>query len=216
MRVWLLLLTAGLYLLPARAEAKITEARLWQERFYWDGLLSARDRAARQSADPKLLDVIYAIAQQVAQQAANIQQIDFYMKSQADSLRFAMEQKDPAPSLAVIQNNFTTLAKGSDQIRNNLYYLTTRTRMASTQALPDAKLTEKAALLIAQVQNTQLKLNELYTDTNAVANAVRAETWGIDKYFRYNAEHVLNTVVSVQDSVFSVYNASYELYQLSK
>jgi hypothetical protein len=216
MRRVLCLAALAAALCPARAEAKLKEARLWQERFYWDGSLAARDKAARQSADPRLLDVILTIAHQVAQQAVNLEQIHSYTKAQSDNLRFAFAQPDPGPSLAVIQNNFSTLTKGADQIRNNLYYLTTRARMASSQALPDPKLTEKAMLLIAQIQNTQLKLNALYVDTQTVTNMVRAETWGVDKFFRYAAERLLNTVISVQDSVFSVYNASYELYMLSK
>jgi len=200
---------------PAFANS-FTESRLWQERFYWDALIQSRDRAARVSADPALLEVIETLAHQVAQQALNIEQIQAYAKAQIDNLKFAFGQKNPAPSLAVIQNNFTTLSRGSEQIRNNLYYLTARTRMSSSQALPDPKLTEKATLLIAQIQNVQLKLNALYLDTVSVVNAVRRETWYADDFFRYSAEDLLSSVVSVQDSVYSVYNSSYELYLLSK
>jgi hypothetical protein len=210
-------LTAALLFGAGAASANsFTESRLWQERFYWDALIQSRDRAARVSADPALLDVVETLAHQVAQQALNIEQIQTYAKSQIDNLKFAFAQKNPGPSLAVIQNNLTTLSRGSEQIRNNLYYLTARTRMGASQALPDPKLTEKAALLIAQIQNVQLKLNALYLDTVSVAKAVRQETWYADDFFRYSCEDLLSSVVSVQDSVYSVYNASYELYMQSK
>lgn len=201
--------------LPARAE-KPLQARLWQERVVWDALLHSRDRAARQSADPRLLEVVLAVAHQVAQQAVNIQQIQGYARGQADNLRFAFSQKDPSPSLAVVQGNFATLSKGTDQIRNNLYYLTVRVRMACSQALPDARLTENATVLIAQIQNVQLKLNDLYHEGAAVQRAVQEESWAADRFLSYGADRLLGAVVSVQDSVFSVYNASYELYMLSK
>jgi hypothetical protein len=73
-----------------------------------------------------------------------------------------------------------------------------------------------ARLLIAQIQNVQLKLNTLYLDTVTAANVVRKETWYADEFFRYSCEDLLSSVVSVQDSVYTVYNASYELYLLSK
>jgi hypothetical protein len=211
------LLAAAILFGPTRAFANsFTESRLWQERFYWDALIQSRDRAARVSADPALLDVVQTLAHQVAQQALNLEQIQAYAKAQIENLKFAFAQQNPGPSLAVIQNNFTTLSRGSEQIRNNLYYLTARTRMGATQALPDPKLTEKATLLIAQIQNVQLKLNALYLDTVSVAKAVREETWYTDDFFRYSSEDLLSSVVSVQDSVYAVYNSSYELYLLSK
>jgi hypothetical protein len=201
--------------LTARAEG-LEDTQLWQERYLWDGLHQSRDRAARSSADPRLVKVVNTIAHQVAQQAANLDQIRAYAKGQVDNLRYAFSQEDPGPSLEVIRNNFQTLAKGAAQIRNNLYFLTTRTRLSSSQALPDPKLTEKAALLIAQIQNVQLKLNDLYNNSVSVHAAVMAETWYVDDFFRFTSAHLLQTVVGVHDSVFSVYNASYELYVLSK
>ena len=143
-------------------------------------------------------------------------QIQIYAKGQLDNLRYAFTQSDPGPSLKIIQNNFETLSKGTDKISNNLYYLTTRIRLCSSQALPDPKLTQKATVLIAQIQSVQLKLNTLYTDSAAVDEAVRAESWGVEDFFRFSATNLLRSVVSVQDSVFAVYNASYELYVLSK
>ena len=201
---------------PASAATKLANAKLWQERFFWDGMLTARGKAARVSADPRLLEVVNLLAHQVAQQALNLQQIQSYAKAQVDNLRFAFNQDDPGPSLAVIQNNFTTLGKGTEQIRNNLHFLTTRTRLCASQALPDPKLTQQATILIAQIQNVQLKLNALYLDSAQTARMVRAETWGVDRHFRYTTEYLLNTAVSVQDAVFSVYNSAYELYLLSK
>ena len=191
-------------------------AVLWQERFMWDGLLQARDRAARVSADPKLIEVVKAIAYQAAQQTANLEQIRNYAKSQGENFRYALAQEDPTPSLKVIEGNFQTLAKGSEQVRNNLYYLTARLRLCQTQALPDPKLTENAMLVIAQVQQIQLRLNDLYIDTAATHQQVKAEQWAGDDFFRFSSEHLLRAVVETQDSVFTVYNAGYELYLLSQ
>lgn len=205
-------------LLPGRADAAATlaEARLWQERFQWDGLLQARARAARISADPALLKVVELIAHQVAQQSANLKQIQSYVKAQSSNVRYAFSQQDPGPSLTVIQNNLHTLAKGTVQVRNNLYFLTTRVRMSGSQALPDPKLSQLAKLLIAQIQSVQLTLNTLYTDTVAVHGIIMADTWAVNEFFRYSSIHLLRSVVQVQDSVFAIYNASYELYVLSK
>ncbi|MBI3297043.1 MAG: hypothetical protein HYZ75_02685 [Elusimicrobia bacterium] len=208
---------ALLFALAAPAAASDSEAVvLWQERYLWDGLLQARDRAARVSADPRLVEVVKAIAYQAAQQTANLEQIRNYAKAQTDNLRYAFAQEDPNPSLAVIQGNFKTLAAGSEQVRNNLYYLTARLRLCQTQALPDAKLTENAMLVIAQIQQIQLRLNDLYLDTSSAHAQVKRETWAGDDFFRFSSEYLLRAVVEVQDSVFTVYNAAFELYQLSQ
>jgi len=205
----------GILAAPASA-AGLGETRLWQERYFWDGLIQARDRAARISADPRLIEVVKTIAYQAAQQGANLGQIRTYVTGQVDNLKFAFSQQDPRESLAVIQNNFKTLSKGAEQVRNNLYYLTTRVRMSSTQALPDPKLVENSKLVIAQIQQVQLQLNALYTDAAAVNHLVRNEPWAVDDFFRFSADHLLSTVVEVQDSVFTVYNATFELYLLAK
>ena len=198
------------------AAVELTETRLWQEGYFWDGLLQSRDRAARSAADPRLIEVVNTLAYQVAQQSANIAQIRTYVKGQVDNLKYAFAQRDPGPSLTTIQNNFDTLARGAEQVRNNLYYLTTRARMSATQALPDPKLSETAKLVIAQIQQVQLQLNDLYLDTVAVYGTVQGETWAVNDFFRFSANHLLWMVVQVQDAVFSVYNATFELYLLSK
>jgi len=191
-------------------------ARLWQEGFFWDALVHARDRAARQQADPQVIPVVKTIAGQVAQQVANMQQIHAYIKGQQDSIRYAFAQDNPGPSLVIIRNNFDTLAKGTKQIENNLYYLTARERMTITQALPDAELTAAATQLIGQIQQLQLELNAMYLDTTATRQLVDTEPWATDDFFRYSADNLLKSVVSVQDSVFAVYNASYELHTRSR
>ncbi|MCX5789807.1 MAG: hypothetical protein NTX64_15085 [Elusimicrobia bacterium] len=191
-------------------------ARLWQEGYFWDALLHARDKAARQQADPNLLPAVRAVAGQVAQQVANLQQIHVYVKAQQASLRYAFAQDDPAPSLAVIRNNFDTLARGSLQIQSNLYYLTTRERMSISQALPDPELTAAATQLIGQIQQLQLQLNALYLDAVEVRKIVDTEPWATDDFFRYSAQGLLQAVVEVQDSVFAVYNAAYELHVRSR
>ncbi len=209
-------LALTLLLASPAAAGDLDNAVLWQERFSWDALIQARDRAARVSADPRLLEVVKTIAYQAAQQTANLEQIRNYAKAQGENLRYAFAQEDPAASLAVIQGNFATLAKGSEQVRNNLYYLTARLRLCQTQALPDSKLTENAMLVIAQIQQIQLRLNDLYLDTAASNAQVKQETWAGDDFFRFSSEHLLRAVVEVQDSVFTVYNSAFELYQLSQ
>lgn len=184
---------------------------LWQERFFWDALLTARDRMARQQSDPMMIPVMKAIAGQVAQQVANLAQIHQYVKAQGDNLRYAYAQPDPQPSLDTIINNFETLTTGCDQVRQNLYYLTARQRIASSQALPDPEMYQTGLLILGQVQQLQLTLNVLYTDMNAVRGVVVENNWANDKNFSNKTEELMRSVVRVQDSVFAVYNAGYEL-----
>lgn len=184
---------------------------LWQERFFWDALLTARDRMARQQSDPMMIPVMKAIAGQVAQQVANLTQIHQYVKAQGDNLRYAYAQPDPQPSLDTIINNFETLTTGCDQVRQNLYYLTARQRMAQSQALPDPEMYQTGLLILGQVQQLQLTLNALYTDMTAVRGIVIENNWANDRNFSGKTEELMRSIVRVQDSVFAVYNAGYEL-----
>jgi hypothetical protein len=194
---------------PARA---IDQApTLWQERFFWDALLSARDKMARQQSDPMMIPVMKAIAGQIAQQVANLGQIDQYVKSQSDNLRFAYAQSDPKPSLSTIADNFTTLTTGCDQVRQNLYYLTSRQRIAATQALPDPEMYQAGLLILGQIQQLQLTLNSLYYDAIAARGLVNDNRWADEKFFLDKTEILMSSVVRVQDSVFTVYNAGYDL-----
>ena len=207
-----LLLCALLFSRAAPARALVdSPPTLWQERFFWDALLGARDKMARQQSDPMMVPVMKAIAGQIAQQVANLGQIDLYVKSQADNLRFAYTQADPKPRLETIRDNFTTLTTGCDQVRQNLYYLTARQRLASAQALPDPEMYQAALLILGQTQQLQLTLNSVYYDAVAVRGQVLDNKWANDKFFTHAAEELLRSVVRVQDSVFSVYNAGYEL-----
>jgi hypothetical protein len=195
--------------MPARA---IDEPpTLWQERFFWDALTSARDKMARQQSDPMMVPVMKAIAGQIAQQVANLGQIDQYVKSQADNLRYAYAQPNPAPSLSTIADNFTTLTTGSDQVRQNLYYLTARQRLAASQALPDQDMYQAGLLILGQIQQLQLTLNSLYYDTQAARGLVDQNKWANERFFTHRTEQLMMSVVRVQDSVFAVYNAGYDL-----
>jgi hypothetical protein len=216
-RSWaLLLLTAFLPACPRPAAAWSDGPQLWQESYFFDALLQARSKTARQQSDPQLLAVLKGVAGQVAQQVVNIQQIDVYAKAQQDNMRYAFSQPDPGPSLETISANLETLTKGNDQIRSNLYFLTARCRMASSQALPDPELYQAGLLVLGQVQQLQLALNALYLDTAAVRQIVTENDWATDKFFRHSTEELLRSVVRIQDSVFSVYNAGYEFSMRSR
>jgi hypothetical protein len=202
---------AVLLLAAAPAAAQDRPPTLWMERYFWDALLTARDKMARQQSDPMMVPVMKAIAGQVAQQVANLAQIHQYVKAQGDNLRFAYAQPDPQPSLDTIAANFETLSTGADQVRQNLYYLTARQRMASSQALADPEMYQAALLILGQVQQLQLTLNALYLDSVSVRNLVNENRWAGDKHFAHRTEELMRSVVRVQDSIFSVYNAGYEL-----
>ncbi len=195
---------------PARAGADPSPT-LWQERSFWDALLAARDKLARQQSDPMMIPVMKSVAGQIAQQVANLGQIGRYVKSQSDNLRFAYAQPDPRPSLATISDNLTTLTVGCDQIRQNLYYLTSRQRMASSQALPDQEMYRAGLLILGQIQALQLTLNQLYYDALAARGVADDNKWANDKFFAHKIAELMRSVVRVQDAVFSVYNAGYDL-----
>ena len=202
----------ALILAAAPAAAAADQApTLWQERFFWDGLIGARDKAASQQSDPMMVPVMKAIAGQIAQQVANLGQIDQYVKAQADNLRYAYAQTDPKPSLATIADNLTTLSAGCDQVRQNLYYLTARQRFAASQALPDPEMYQAGLLILGQIQQLQLTLNSLYYDALAARGLVGDNAWANDKFFTHKTEELMRGVVSAQDSVFAVYNSGYDL-----
>lgn len=210
-------LAALLAMQAASARAWETgQPALWQERYFYDALLQARDKMARQQSDPMMIPVMKAIATQVAQQVANLQQISAYVKAQQDNLRYAFSQDDPTPSLDTIVANLDTLTKGNDQIRTNLYYLTSRCRIAATQALPDPEMYQAGLLILGQVQQLQLQLNGLYIETAASRNLINDNKWATDKFFRHKSEELMRSVVRIQDSVFSVYNSGYELTMRSR
>lgn len=196
----------------AASAASWTEpSSLWQERTLWDALLQARDRLARTSSDPAMIPVMKNIAGQVAQQVANLQQIDTYLKAQHDNLAYAFAQEDPRPSLDTIGANFDTLGQGADQVRGNLYFLTARCRIASSQALSDPEMYNAGLLILGQIQQLQLALNSLYLNAVEARRLVYENAWAADKNFRAKTESLMRSVVRVQDSVFAVYNSGYEL-----
>jgi hypothetical protein len=66
-------------------------------------------------------------------------------------------------------------------------------------------------LILGQIQQLQLTLNALFTDMTAVRGLVVENSWANDKNFSHKTEELMRSVVRVQDSVFAVYNAGYEL-----
>ncbi|MBI4371610.1 MAG: hypothetical protein HY552_04865 [Elusimicrobia bacterium] len=184
---------------------------LWQERFFWDALTSARDKMMRRQSDPVLIPMMKSVAGQVAQQTANVMQIGRYVKAQGGNLRYAYAQADPQPSLATISDNLRTLTAGCDQIRHNLYYLTARERLAQSQALPDQDMYRASLLILGQVQQLQLALNQLYYDAAGMRGQVAQNSWANTRFFAHRSDELLRSVVRIQDSVFAVYNAGYEL-----
>lgn len=196
---------------PVSAASWTEPTTLWQERTLWDALLQARDRLARTSSDPAMIPVMKGIAGQVAQQVANLQQIDAYLKAQQENLSYAFTQEDPGPSLDTIAANFDTLGQGADQVRGNLYFLTARCRIASSQALPDPDMYNAGLLILGQIQQLQLGLNSLYLNAVEARRVVYENSWAADKNFRARTESLMKSVVRVQDSVFAVYNSGYEL-----
>ena len=65
--------------------------------------------------------------------------------------------------------------------------------------------------ILGQVQQLQLTLNALYTDMNAVRGVAVENKWANDAGFSQKTEELMRSVVRVQDAVFTVYNAGYEL-----
>lgn len=196
--------------------ADLQAPALWQERYFFDALLSARDRIARSESDPQMIPVLKAIASQAAQQSANLTQIDSYVKQQKDNLRYAFDQADPTPSLQTIGSNLETLAAGGDQVRSNLYFLTARCRLAASQALPDPQMYQASLQILGQIQQIQMKLNDLYLNASGAYQLVMDNGWATSKNSRHQAENLLKSVVRIQDSVFSVCNSAYDLAMRSR
>ena len=83
--------------------------------------------------------------------------------------------------------------------------------MASSQALPDHEMYEASLLIIGQIQQLQLSLNAAYLNMVEARKIIYDNNWAADKHFRQRADLLLRSIVRIQDSVFSVYNAAYEL-----
>ena len=83
--------------------------------------------------------------------------------------------------------------------------------MAATQALPDQEMYQAGLLILGQIQQLQLTLNSLYYDTLAARGLVDDNKWANDKFFTHQTEELMRSVVRIQDSVFAVYNAGYDL-----
>ncbi len=199
-------------LMALSAGAAVVESPvLWQERYYFDALLQARDRQQREESDPEMIPVLKAIAGQAAQQGVNLKRLGLYVAAQKGNLRFAFAQKDPDPSLGVILSNLMTLTRGAGQIRNNLNYLSVRCRLASSQALSDPKMEQASLIILAEIRQLQLILNPVYLDAAAVEESASALSRPQDGYLRSSVGMLVQSLRRVQDSVYSVYNSARDL-----
>jgi hypothetical protein len=184
---------------------------LWQERYYFDALIQARDRRSRSESDPNLIPVLRSIAGEVLQQAANVKQIDVYAKAQQGSLRYAFSQNNADSSLKIIGINLSTLAQGAIQVKNNLAYLMVRCRLASSQVLPDPQIYQNSLLVLTEVRRLQFALNELYTDALESEKLIKPHADILPASFQYQSSSFMRTLAHVQRSVFALYNSGYDL-----
>ncbi len=184
---------------------------LWQERYYFDALLEARDRQSRSESDSNLVPVLRSIAGEVLQQAANVGQIDAYVKTQLGSLHYAFHQDDSSASLKVIGLNLGTLAQGMVQVKNNLTYLTVRSNIAFTQALPDPQIYQNALLILAETKRLQLEVDSLYSDASADDKAIQSHREEESSLFIYQSQFFIRSLYSLQGEVFALYNSAYDI-----
>ncbi len=206
-----LFLCAFLLFFSREALARQSAPLLWQERYYFDALIQARDRQSRSESDPSLIPVLRSIAGEVLQQAANIKQIDVYAKAQQGSLRYAFSQDDPDPSLKIVGINLSTLAQGTVQVENNLSYLGVRCRLASSQTLADPQIYRNALLVLAEVRRLQFALNELYSDTLDSEKIIQSHPENLPRPFRYQSRFFKGALSRLQSAIVSLYNAGYDL-----
>ena len=204
-------LLAGWLLAPGASAAVVQSPVLWQERYYFDALLEARDRQQREESDPEMIPVLRAIAGQVAQQGLNLNRLGLYIAAQKGNVRFAFAQKDPDPSLKVILSNLMTLTRGAGQISNNLDYLAVRCRLASSQALSDPKMEQASLIILAEIRRLQLDLNSVYLNAVATQKAGWEFSRPKDKYLRSSVWMLVESMRRVQNSVYSVYDSARDL-----
>lgn len=199
------------FLIAQAIPADATAPLLWQERYYFDALLQARDRQSRSQSDPELIPVLRSIAGEVLQQAANIKQIDAYAKVQQGSLHYAFAQNDPVPSLKIVGINLSTLAQGALQVKNNLSYLDVRCRLASSQALSDQQVYRSSLLILVEVRQLQFALNNLYADSQKAEKIIKDQSEFNTRHFQYQADFFMRSLSSLQGAVFALYNSGYDL-----
>jgi hypothetical protein len=184
---------------------------LWQERYYFDALIEARDRQSRSESDPNLVPVLRSIAGEVLQQAANVGQIDSYAKTQLGSLRYAFGQDHPNASLKIVGLNLSTLGQGMVQVKNNLAYLTVRSNIAFSQALPDPQIYQNSLLILAEIKRLQLEVNSLYLDSIADDKVIKSHQDDESPLFVYQSQFFIRSLYSLQGEVFSLYNSAYDI-----
>ncbi len=184
---------------------------LWQEHYYFDALLEARDRQSRSESDPNLVPVLRSIAGEALQQAANVGQIDSYVKTQFGSLHYAFHQDDSDASLKIIGLNLSTLGQGMVQVKNNLAYLTVRSNIAFSQALPDPKIYQNALLILAEVKRLQLEVNSLYLDASSNDKVIKSHADEESPLFIYQSHFFIRSLYSLQGEVFALYNSAYDI-----
>ena len=198
-------------LIDQRATFAASVPLLWQERYYFDALIEARDRQSRSESDPNLVPVLRSIAGEVLQQAANVGQIDSYVKTQLGSLRYAFNQDHPSASLKIVGLNLSTLGQGMVQVKNNLAYLTVRSNIAFSQALPDSQIYQNSLLILAEIKRLQLEVNSLYLDAIADDKVIESHQDDESPLFVYQSQFFIRSLYSLQGEVFSLYNSAYDI-----
>ena len=184
---------------------------LWQERYYFDALLEARDRQSRSESDANLVPVLRSIAGEALQQAANVGQIDAYVKTQLGSLHYAFHQDDSSASLKVIGLNLGTLGQGMVQVRNNLAYLSVRSNIAFSQALPDPHIYQNSLLILTEIKRLQLEVDSLYLDATADDKVVQSHRDEESPLFIYQSQFFIHSLYGLQGEVFALYSSAYDI-----
>lgn len=152
-----------------------SQPKLWQETYYFDTLHQARDAGLRQSADPALPQALTGLEAQMDAQGAALRRLAAQLPSprELEGRGALMRASAQAGEMRRVQAA--------------LSHLTTRARMASSQALPDPKLQEAASRMTA-------KSADLYGAASAIVSQAAALTSALQEGSRPSASGGLQAV----------------------